>query len=77
MREASQDSHCSVARTLEIVSDPWTFLLLREAYFGVRRFDRFKSNLGIPGSTLASRLRRLVEGRPLQTGALPGFSDPP
>ena len=61
MREASQDTHCSVARTLEIVSDPWTFLLLREAYFGVRRFDRFKSNLGIPGSTLASRLQRLVK----------------
>ncbi|HJO73416.1 MAG: helix-turn-helix domain-containing protein [Rhodospirillales bacterium] len=61
MREASQSTHCSVARTLEIVSDPWTFLLLREAYFGVRRFDRFKSNLGIPGSTLASRLQRLVK----------------
>lgn len=60
MREASQDTHCSVARTLEIVSDSWTFLLLREAYFGIRRFDRFKSSLGIPGSTLASRLQRLV-----------------
>lgn len=61
MREASQDTHCSVARTLEIVSDPWSFLLLREAYFGVRRFDHFKSSLGIPGSTLASRLQRLVK----------------
>ncbi|MDH3689272.1 MAG: helix-turn-helix transcriptional regulator [Gammaproteobacteria bacterium] len=52
--------NCSVARTLDIVADPWTFLVLREAWFGVRRFDHFRTNLGMPRGTLTSRLQHLV-----------------
>lgn len=51
---------CSVARTLDIVADPWTFLVMREAWFGVRRFDQFRANLGMPRGTLSARLEHLV-----------------
>jgi DNA-binding HxlR family transcriptional regulator len=51
----------SVARTLEIVGERWTLLILREAFFGVRRFGQLARNLHIPRPTLSSRLRTLVE----------------
>lgn len=51
---------CSVANSAEIVSDPWTVLVLRDAFQGVRRFDQFVESLGIARNTLASRLERLV-----------------
>jgi DNA-binding HxlR family transcriptional regulator len=52
---------CSVARVLDILGDAWTPLILREAFYGLRRFDEFQSGLGIPRNTLADRLRRLVD----------------
>lgn len=55
------ERHCSVRKTVEIVLDSWTFLVVREAFFGVRRFDRFQSRLGVPRQTLSSRLAMLVE----------------
>lgn len=51
---------CSVANTVEIVSDPWTVLVLRDAFQGIRRFDQFVDSLGIARNTLTSRLERLV-----------------
>src|SRR3954470_16289657 len=51
----------SVARTLEIVGERWTMLIMREAFFGVRRFGQLARNLGIPRPTLSSRLRALVD----------------
>ena len=51
---------CSVANSAEIVSDPWTVLVLRDAFQGVRRFDQFVASLGIARNTLASRLERLI-----------------
>jgi DNA-binding HxlR family transcriptional regulator len=51
----------SVARTLEIVGERWTLLILREAFFGVRRFGQLARNLQIPRPTLSARLRTLVE----------------
>lgn len=53
--------HSSVRKTIDIVLDSWNFLILREAFFGVRRFDKFQSRLGIPRQTLSSRLNVLVE----------------
>jgi DNA-binding HxlR family transcriptional regulator len=50
----------SVARTLEIFHDPWTFVVLREAFFGVRRFDDFQRNLDISRNILTKRLKHLV-----------------
>jgi DNA-binding HxlR family transcriptional regulator len=52
---------CSVARTMDLLGDWWTPLVLREAFYGIRRFDEFQSGLGIARNTLADRLRRLVD----------------
>jgi DNA-binding HxlR family transcriptional regulator len=54
---------CSIARTLSVVGDYWTNLLIREAFFGTRRFDDFQRNLAIAPNILSGRLRRLVEQR--------------
>jgi acyl-CoA synthetase (AMP-forming)/AMP-acid ligase II/DNA-binding HxlR family transcriptional regulator len=51
----------SVSRTLGILADRWTFLVLRELFFGVRRFDGFMQNLGIAPNILTDRLLRLVD----------------
>src|SRR4051794_16755370 len=51
----------SVSRTLELVGEKWTLLILREAFFGVRRFGQFARNLGIPRPTLSARLSSLVD----------------
>lgn len=51
---------CNVANTLKIIGDRWSFLVIREAFFGVRRFDEFQESLGIASNILSDRLRRLV-----------------
>src|SRR2546426_7778134 len=51
----------SVGRTLGLVGERWTLLILREAFFGVRRFGQLVRNLGIPRPTLSERLRTLVD----------------
>lgn len=53
---------CSVARVMDVIGDPWTPLVLRDAYHGIRRFDDFQRSLGIARNTLADRLKKLVEG---------------
>lgn len=60
-RKRFEDHNCSVARTLGVVGERWTLLILREAFYGVRRFDQMRSNLGIARNILSDRLRRLVE----------------
>jgi DNA-binding HxlR family transcriptional regulator len=52
---------CSVARTMDLLGDWWTPLVLREALYGIRRFDEFQQGLGIARNTLSDRLRRLVD----------------
>src|ERR1044072_946179 len=52
---------CSIARTMDLLGDWWTPLVLREAFYGIRRFDEFQHELGIARNTLTDRLRRLVE----------------
>lgn len=49
-----------LARALEAIGDPWAFLIVQEAFFGVRRFEEFQRNLGISRKTLADRLGRLL-----------------
>jgi DNA-binding HxlR family transcriptional regulator len=46
---------------MDLLGDWWTPLVLREAYYGIRRFDEFQQELGIARNTLADRLRRLVD----------------
>ena len=55
------DIDCSVARTLEHIGERWTFLILRDAFYGVRRFDDFQVSLGIARNILAKRLTKLVD----------------
>jgi DNA-binding HxlR family transcriptional regulator len=55
-----RERNCSVARTLDIVSDAWAFLIIREAFFGTRTFEGFRSALDIPRATLTDRLRKLT-----------------
>src|SRR6202041_1538344 len=57
---ARGERNCSVARTLDIVSDAWAFLIIREAFFATRTFEGFRSALGIPRATLTDRLRKLT-----------------
>ena len=52
---------CSVARTLEAIGERWTILILRDAFFGVRRFDDFQKDLGIARNVLQTRLTHLVD----------------
>lgn len=61
MRKASfADMHCSIAQALEIIGEWWTLLILRDAFFGVRRFDDFVERLGISRNILTDRLDTLV-----------------
>jgi DNA-binding HxlR family transcriptional regulator len=55
------DRLCSVGRTVEILSDAWSFLILRECFFGMRRFEQFQSLLKVPRNTLVNRLNKLVD----------------
>ena len=50
----------AVALAVDVFSDRWTFLILREAFFGVRRYGQMQRNLGIARNVLADRLRQLV-----------------
>lgn len=52
--------HCSVARTLDIIGEWWTLLILRDVFYGVRRFEAFRTHLGISRKVLTNRLQRLT-----------------
>src|SRR5437899_1397547 len=53
--------NCSIARTLEVVGEKWTLLVLREAFYGTRRFDDFQRAVGCARNVLSARLTTLVE----------------
>ena len=53
------DQPCSVARTLSVLGDRWTMLILRNAFMGIRRFDDFQRSLGLTRHVLSERLKRL------------------
>lgn len=54
-------ANCSVGRLLEVVGEKWTFLVLREVFLGIRRFDDIHSHGGVPRQVLSKRLVSLVE----------------
>jgi DNA-binding HxlR family transcriptional regulator len=56
----------SVGRALALVGERWTLLILREAFFGVRRYGQLARNLNIPRPTLSARLRTLVDAALLE-----------
>lgn len=57
---------CSVAQTLALIGDRWTLLILREAFYGVTRFEAIQADLTIPRSILSQRLRALVKHNIMQ-----------
>lgn len=60
-KDYSSQQACSIARALEIVGERWTLLLVRDAFYGIRRYNDFLSHLGIPRAVLAARLNSLIE----------------
>ena len=66
--------NCSIANALDLIGEWWTILILREAFFGTRRFEDFQQHLGIARNILTARLRKLcdsgvLERVPIKEGA--------
>lgn len=59
--------NCTIQRTLDLVGEKWSLLVLRDAMNGVRRFDDFRRHVGLSESVLADRLRKLVEAGIIHT----------
>ena len=60
MYELERPPVCSVGRAMEILGERWTMLIMREAFYGVRRFSDMQRNLGIARNILSTRLQTLV-----------------
>ena len=59
-RKCLENADCTIARSLEVIGDWWSILILREAFLGYRRFGEFQSRLGMARNILSARLRKLV-----------------
>jgi len=55
------DMNCSIAKSIEVIGERWTMLVLREVFLGTRRFEDFRRRLGIARNILADRLDGLVD----------------
>ncbi len=55
-----EDAYCGIAQSLNLLGDWWTLLIVRNAFFGSRRFADFQSQLGISKNVLSQRLQHLV-----------------
>ncbi|GKS86332.1 MULTISPECIES: helix-turn-helix domain-containing protein [unclassified Acidovorax] len=64
--EKSGDSPCPIARSLQVLGDAWTMLILRDAHAGLTRFDQFKKSLGIAPTMLTKRLAAMTEEKLLE-----------
>ncbi|AEW93176.1 MULTISPECIES: winged helix-turn-helix transcriptional regulator [Streptomycetaceae] len=64
---ARQD--CNFARALEVVGERWSLLIVRDAFYGVRRFSDFLTHLDVPRAVLTARLASLVESGVLRKEA--------
>ena len=60
-RKRFESMNCGVAQALEQVGDWWSLLIVRDAFFGLRRFAQFEASLGIAKNILSQRLQKLVE----------------
>jgi DNA-binding HxlR family transcriptional regulator len=61
MLNREYDQVCSIARTLEVLGERWTLLVIRDVFNGRRRFDQIQENLGVARNVLSTRLALLVE----------------
>jgi DNA-binding HxlR family transcriptional regulator len=60
-RNSLEQMNCSIANALELIGEGWTILILREAFFGTRRFEDFQQQLGIARNILTTRLKKLCD----------------
>jgi DNA-binding HxlR family transcriptional regulator len=73
-RKCLETAKCPIARTLDVIGDWWSLLIVRDAFLGLRRFGEFQTSLGLAKNILCSRLRKLVahgvlEARPASDGS--------
>jgi DNA-binding HxlR family transcriptional regulator len=52
---------CAVARSLEVVGERWTLLIIRDLFYGIRRYSELRKHIGLPPATLTDRLNHLVD----------------
>lgn len=65
-RDRYSAHNCSVKRTLDVVGEKWTLLVMREAFYGAQRFDQFHARIGCARNILSERLTALTDGELLQ-----------
>ncbi len=61
LRSSWANERCPIARSLEVLGDPWVVLILRQAFSGARRFEQFRDQTGAADSVVSRRLSMLVE----------------
>ena len=66
MQRDYPDQVCSIARSLEVIGERWTLLILRDALVGLTRFEEFQAKLGIASNVLTNRLKRLCDEKLLE-----------
>ncbi|HEX4673561.1 MAG TPA: helix-turn-helix domain-containing protein [Solirubrobacteraceae bacterium] len=66
LQRSYPDQVCSIARSLEVVGERWTLLILRDAVLGMSRFEEFQEDLGIATNTLTNRLKLLCDEQVLE-----------
>lgn len=67
--------NCSLAQTLSVIGEHWSLLIVRDAFFGLTRFDQFQKKLGISRNVLTLRLKTLVEKGVLEKSDGPGHPE--
>ena len=68
-RQPLHEEPCPVARTVDLIGDRWSLLIVRDAFDGMRRFGEFQRSLGVARNILSDRLKKLVDAGILQTEA--------
>ena len=68
-RQPGNPEPCPVARSVELIGDRWSLLIVRDAFDGMRRFGDFQRSLGVARNILSDRLRKLVEAGILEMQA--------
>ncbi len=66
-RKPANDGPCPVARSVDVIGDRWSLLIVRDAFDGTNRFGDFQRSLGVARNILSDRLRQLVEAGVLET----------
>jgi len=67
-RKCLETAKCPIARTLDVIGDWWSLLIVRDAFLGQRRFSEFQKSLGLAKNILCVRLQKLVARGVLTTG---------